>query len=64
MAEEKVEARNVSLYPRHWEAVEQIAREYEGNVSLALRRIVNEWMKRKQLAKSSKKSSLTNGGID
>lgn len=41
---ESVEARNVSMYPRHWRAVDEYAREKSDyKVSAALRRIIEEW---------------------
>lgn len=39
--DERVEARNVSMYPSQWQAVEQIAeRLYEGNISQTLRVLI------------------------
>ena len=41
---ERVVARSVSLYPAQWALLNGWARDNnEGNVSLALRRIIHEW---------------------
>ena len=47
-AEERVEAANVTMYPRHWRRVDAYAREmaYKGR-SPALQRIVDEWAEMK-----------------
>jgi hypothetical protein len=42
--DQKVEPRNVSLYPQHWAAVNGYAIAMtDRNISAALRRIIDEW---------------------
>ena len=41
--EERREIRNVSMYPRQWAIVELHALNFNGNASMALRRIIDEW---------------------
>ena len=44
MTNNKAEPRNVTMYPPQWAAIDQLAAEdYYNNVSMALRRIVDEW---------------------
>lgn len=40
---EHTEPRRVTLYPRQWAVVEMHALNFDGNVSMALRRIVDDW---------------------
>ena len=41
---ETVEPRNVTMYPRHWQTVDQYAQDRGyPSTSAALRRIVDEW---------------------
>jgi ABC-type uncharacterized transport system YnjBCD ATPase subunit len=50
---DRVEARNVSMYPVQWAAVDQLAKDGAyGGTSEALRQVVREWLmfKRSQLA--------------
>ena len=50
---DKVEPRNVTMYPQHWATVDAYAKDMGyGSTSSALRRIVDEWkhLKSKQLA--------------
>lgn len=50
---DKVEPRNVTMYPPQWAMVDAYAKDMGyGNTSAALRRIVDEWkhLKSKQLA--------------
>ncbi len=38
-------ARNVTLYPRHWDAAFRVSKEHDyDSLSAGLRRIVNEWL--------------------
>ena len=40
-----VEPKNVTMYPHQWKAVQDLAaREYEGNISFAMRRIIDQWL--------------------
>lgn len=46
---ELVEARNVTMYPSHWAAVDAYAKDMGyGSTSAALRRIVDEWQEFKK----------------
>lgn len=40
---ERAEPRNITLFPRQWAVVEMHALNFDGNVSMALRRIVDDW---------------------
>jgi len=42
---EQTERRTISMYPTHWETVDLFARDnFYGNTSLAVRRIIDEWV--------------------
>jgi len=46
--DEKVEPRNVTMYPDHWATVDEYAQAEGFTVSLALRKIVVEWAELKE----------------